>query len=374
VIARYRAGQAGRAERGADEEEQSMRQPSSHRPRPHLAGASAAALLIALLGACSEPPYRAGRGPAARPPDGDGMPAWVNNPPLDLHVVYGVGADVRHDRERAMIDARHDIARQLHIVVEGDGRDDEDVEVDDQLSASGAHPRVLVDHLELPGLTMTRLADTPRCLYVQVALNREAWAASLRQRIAELDAQIAGALQVTGAGGAHRVATAAARYQRLLPLLSDREEKVSHLQIADPGSPLPMGQTSLAAERELLTAELDQVSVELIADPELEAVLPQIAGSCANLGLHMAGGGPAPTLRMRLQLRVSALPVEGMIRMEGDFDAATVKDGREIGNFHIHLRSSSLTETIARDRLMRKILLSWTDYLEHDFASCLTHL
>ena len=40
------------------------------------------------------------------------MPAWVNNPPLDLHVIYGVGADVRHDRERAMIDARHDIARQ----------------------------------------------------------------------------------------------------------------------------------------------------------------------------------------------------------------------------------------------------------------------
>ncbi len=354
-----------------------MRQPPRNRPHPRPAAGLAAAsatLLVVLLGACSEPPYRAGRGPAARTPDGDGMPAWVNNPPMDLHVVYGVGADVHHDRERAMIDARHDIARQLHIVIEGDGRDDEDTEVDDQLSASGAHPRVMVDHLELPGVTMTRMADTPRCLYVQVALNREAWAASLRQRIAELDEQVAAALRVAPPGGARQVAAAAARYQRLQPLLSDRDEKVSHLQIADPGSPVPPGRTTLAAERERLSAELDQVSVELIADPELEAVLPQISGSCANLGLHMAPGGPAPTLRLRLQLRVNALPVDGMMRMEGDFDAATIKDGRELGNFHIHLRSSSLTETIARDRLMRKILLSWTDYLEHEFVGCLAHL
>jgi hypothetical protein len=176
--------------------EESMRQPSSHKAhwRQGSRSAAAAAMLVVLLGACSEPPYRAGRGPAAKSPDGDGMPAWVNNPPQDLRVVYGVGADVHHDHERAMIDARHDIARQLHIVVEGDGRDDQDVEVDNQLSASGAHPRVLVDHLELPGLTMTRQADTPRCLYVQVALNREAWTAALRQRIAELDAQVASAL------------------------------------------------------------------------------------------------------------------------------------------------------------------------------------
>ena len=208
---------------------------------------------------------------------------------------------------------------------------------------------------------MTRMADTPRCLYVQVALNREAWAAWLRQRIAELDAQIASALQVPGAGAgdARRVAAAAARYQRLLPLLSDREEKVSHLQIADPGSPMPIGQTTLAAERERLTAELDQVSIEVIADPELESVLPQITGNCGNLGLRVASGGPAPNLRLRLELRASGQPVEGMIRMEGDFDAATTKDGRKIGNFHIHVRSSSLTETIARDRLLRKILL-WT--------------
>jgi len=352
-----------------------MRQRPSHRPRQQQAWASAAALLMVLLGACSEPPYRAGRGPAPKSPDGDGMPAWVNSPPLDLQVVYGVGADVRHDRERALLDARHDIARQLHIVVEGDGRDDEDVEIDDQLSASGAHPRVLVDHLELPGLTMTRMADTPRCLYVQVALNREAWATALRQRIAELDIQVAAALAALPGVDQRGVAAAALRYQRLLQPLSDREEKVSHLQIADPGSPAPQGQTTLAAERERLTRALDAVSVEVIADPELEAVLPQITGSCANIGLHVAPGGLAPTLRLRLQLRVNALPVDGMIRMEGDFDAAvTARDGHELGNFHIHLRSSSLTETIARDRLMRKILLNWTDYLEHDFAGCLTRL
>jgi hypothetical protein len=223
---------------------------------------------------------------------------------------------------------------------------------------------------------MTQLADTPRCLYVQVALNREAWATALRQRIAELDAQIISALQGMPVVDLPRVADAALRYQRLLPLLSDREEKVSHLLIADPGSPVPVGRTSLAAERERLTSALDAVSVEVIADPELEAVLPQITGSCANIGLHVTPHGPAPTLRLRLELRVSALPVDGLIRMEGDFDAATLsaKDGRELVHFHIQLRSSSLTETIARDRLMRKLLLGWTDFLEHEFVSGLTRL
>ena len=89
----------------------------------------------------------------------------------------------------------------------------------------------------------------------------------------------------------------------------------------------------------------------------------------------MASGGPAPNLRLRLELRASAQPVEGMIRMEGDFDAATTKDGRKIGNFHIHVRSSSLTETIARGAAAAQDpAQGWTDYLEHDFVACLTDL
>ena len=45
-----------------------------------------------------------------------------------------------------------------------------------------------------------------------------------------------------------------------------------------------------------------------------------------------------------------------------------------MGGVHNQLRSSSQTETVARDRLLRKILVNWTDYLEHDFVSCLIHL
>ena len=344
-----------------------MPQPSSPRER---ALSAAAALLVLALSACSAPPYRAGREPPPRLPDGDGMPAWVINPQFDAQQVYGVGADVHHDRERAMLDARNDIARQLGIVVEGDGRDDD---ADDQQSAGGSRPRVLVDHLELPGVTMTRMADIPRCLYVQVAFNREAWATGLRQRIADLDHEVERALVELAAAEARPLGAAAQRYQRLLPLLSDREVRISHLRIADPGSPAPFGPTTLAAERERFTRALDQVALEVVADPELESVLPQLFGACANLGLHVAPDGPAPTLRLRLQLRLNTQPVDGMLRLEGDFDAETlsIPGARALGDFHVRLRASSTTETIARDRLMRKILLSWTDYLEHDFAGCL---
>ena len=345
--------------------------------RPAAARAVAWAVLITVItviAGCNEPPYRAGRGPVNQDSDDGGMPAWVNSPEMDLDTVSGVGADIHHDLERAIIDARHDIAKQLHIVIAGDQRSDEDGDDDDQDSASGRHPRVVVDHLELPGLSVTRKADTPRCLYVQVALSRQAWATGLRQRLGELDAQIA-AVQAAPHGDAARpIAAGAVLYQRLLPLLSDREEKIAHLRIADPGGLLPPPPISLSTARENFIRLLDQVSIEVIADPELEAIIPQITGSCTNFGLRVAQGPASPTLRLRLQLRINTDAVDGMIRLEGEFDAATTRggDGRQLGDFHIQLRSSSQTETVARDRLLRKILGNWTDYLEHEFVNCLT--
>jgi hypothetical protein len=334
------------------------------------------AAILAVPG-CGEPAYRPGRGITRTEVKDEGVPAWVNNPPLDSRLIYGVGADVRRDRARAIADAKHDIARQLHIVIKGDGQDDEALDDEDQDDpATGARPRVAVDHLELPGVTVTRQSETPRCLYVQVALNREAWATGLRQRINELDAQIKAVLDEPVVDDGHPIGATARRHQRLLPLVADREEKLSHLEIADPGGPMPSAPITSAAMHEELARLLDRVTVDIVADPALEPILPQLAGSCANFGLRVTQGLPDAVLRLRMQLVVTPLQVDGMERLDGKFDTSTVlvKDARELGHFHVDARASSLTDTVARDRLMRKIISSWTSYLEHDFVGCLTHL
>ena len=341
---------------------------------PLLAAAVAGALTMP---GCGAPAYRPGRGVTRTEVKDEGIPAWVNNPPFDARLVYGVGADVRKDRNRAIADAKHDIARQLHIVILGDGQDDESLDDDDQGEpASGAHPRGTVDHLELPGITVTKQAETDQCLYVQVSLNREAWATDLRQRLAQLDAQIKAALDEPMSDDGHPIRRVAKLHQRLLPLVSAREELLTHLHIADPGGPEPVATITSAAMHEQLARVLDQVTIDIVADPALEPIMPQISGSCANFGLRVTPGAADAVLRLRLQLSVTPLQADGLERLDGKFDASTLlgKDGRELGHFHVDARSSSLTDTIAQDRLMHKIIASWTSYLQTDFVSCLTHL
>jgi hypothetical protein len=327
----------------------------------------------ALFVAGCEPTYRVGREPVRHDPQ-NGPPEWVAQPPLDSRYVYGVGADLNHDRTRAIADGRRDIARQLGIIIRGDEQEAEDVEL--EAENPGTRPRVSIDHLELPGITVTKQTDTPRCLYVQVALNREAWATGLRGRIDELDNALRASIAQPADPGATPVATTARLYQRLMPLVQEREDKASHLQIADPGGRAPVPPESSAGLRERLARTLDAVIIDLVADPSLEPIIPQLTAACANLGLRIAPGAEKPVLRLKLTLVSTSLVADGMERLDGTFQC-TVLSGRDAGNLggiRITLRSSGVTDTVARDRLMRKILTRWSEYLEQDFVSYLTRL
>ncbi|MBA3697425.1 MAG: hypothetical protein H0W78_00970 [Planctomycetes bacterium] len=339
-----------------------------------LAATLGAALLVQV--AC-EPQYRPGREPARPESRSNAIPSWVLQPPLDQDITYGIGTDLRMDRNTAIAEGRRDIARQLRIVIRGDGQEDEDLEIDDEPNAP---PRVTIDHLELPGITVTRQAETDHCLYVQVALNREAWATALRNRISELDRDIAAVLasheqQPEIDLKTHPVGAAARLHQRLMPLVSAREEKLAHLQIARPGSITPQAPITLAEMRARLRRVLDRVSVDIVAAPDLEAILPQLTATCAGIGLRITPGLAKPTLRLKLTLSSMQIQVNGMERLDGTFQCLVeTGEGTSLGGITINLRTSSLINTVAHDRLMRKIQVRWAEYVEKDFVDYLTRL
>jgi hypothetical protein len=70
------------------------------------------------------------------------------------------------------------------------------------------------------------------------------------------------------------------------------------------------------------------------------------------------------------------LTSDGLNRLDGTFQCLVElgSDGSTIGGLRSAVRSSALTETEARDRLMRKIIMRWNDYLHHAFITCLTRL
>jgi len=334
--------------------------------------------VLVLLVACG-PQYRPGREPPKVESRSNSIPSWVLQPPVDAEYTYGVGTDLGKDRATAIADARRDIAHQLRIVIRSDGQlDEDDLDVDEDPNGP---PRVIIDHLELPGITVTRQAETDHCLYVQVALNRSAWSAALRNRISELDRDIEAILsshdlQPDIDPKAHPVGSAARLHQRLMPLVSAREEKLSHLLIAKPGAIAPQAPITLAEMRERLRKVLDRVTVDIIAAPDLEAILPQLTATCAGIGLRISPGLlNQPTLRLRLTLTSRQQMVDGMERLDGSFQCMIeTGDGTSLGGITITLRSSSLTTTVARDRLMQKIMVRWAEYIEKDFVSYLTRL
>jgi hypothetical protein len=271
-----------------------MSHPSSPRPL----GIGACCLALGLAVAACTPTYRPDRAPpeSTQPQVDESLPSWVNNPPLDSRLIYAVGADVQHDRRRALADARRDLAQQLHIAIgseDGDGEDASAGEGDDTPS-----DLVHVDASELPGLTVVQWKDTSSCTYVLVSFDRQAWADTLRHDIADIDARVSAIIRDLAQHPdpdtqTHPVAAQARLYQQLLPLCLQRDAKVQHLRIADPAGLIAPGAVSVGDLQSQLARVLASVSVDVVADASLDPILSQLIAGCANLGLHVVTGASA---------------------------------------------------------------------------------
>ena len=211
----------------------------------------------------------------------DTLPSWVHQPPTDAHLAYGVGASLDHRSDRAIIEARRDLAKRLNIVIHGVPQAEADSDPD--------RAPVDVDFLELPVIEVVRQEDTTTCTYVLISLDRSVWAERLGRRLDHLNRQIRETLAVLQAqpevAETRPIATVARQHQRLLPFLTERALRVRQLKVADPGAVPPHPPVTLTALQERLAQVLDPVTVEIVAPPDLEPIMPQLVAGCARLGL-----------------------------------------------------------------------------------------
>jgi hypothetical protein len=65
-----------------------------------------------------------------------------------------------------------------------------------------------------------------------------------------------------------------------------------------------------------------------------------------------------------------------MDKAEGAFHATVrrASDNSQLGSISVRLRASATTTALARERLLRKLLERWQDYLDGEFVECLGRL
>ncbi len=336
---------------------------SCRRPLPVLVIVGAFLLLSAW--GCA---YRPGRGPARVETPDSTAPAWYTNPPMDARLVHAVGAATGRDREAAVAAARKDLARQLHITIDGNGD-----EVDEPSAPGTQRPATLhVKSLDLPGVKIVRMEQTEDATFVLLSFDRVAWADALRNRILDVDSRIRDAQRDRSRSG-NPVANAALRHQLLRPLVAERDDLFARLLVADPGTTIPPA--TLTAER--LRNELAQACSGLVADltisSDLEPIERNLVGALASTGLRVRPGVAQADLRIDLGLAIDQRVADGMDRAEGTFTATVQRGDRQpLGSLSLQVRASSSSSSLARDRLLAKLVERWREYLDDGFVDCLT--
>jgi hypothetical protein len=337
--------------------------------RPRFRTIVAIAVGLITITACD---YRPGRGPTRVDPLADAPPTWVTNPPSDARLIYAIGGAPGHDREAAIAEARKHLARQLHITIDQDG----DEVIDDQITPDYQRPATLrIKSLDLPGVKIAKLEEVDDTIYVLLSFDRAAWAVSLRQRISELDARIQHGL-AHPEPATSLLAAAAKRHLLLRPLVMQRDDLYARLLVADPATEVTAGSLSVERLRNELASACSSHGVAWSLSPELETIEEDLSGALARFGLQVRTDAKPATVRLALDLRLDQSQVDGMDKAEGAFHATVrrASDNSQLGSISVRLRASATTTALARERLLRKLLERWQDYLDGEFVECLGRL
>lgn len=330
------------------------------------------ALITVTVLLCIGCEYRPGRGPARVDPRAEELPAWVTSPPSDTHIVYAVGSAVPNDRASAVAEARKSLAKQLRITIDDNGDEVEDI----SLPPGTQQPATLhVKTFDLPDVKIVKLEQTTHALFVLLSFDRAAWATGLRQRIRDVDDRIQDALARPAEARSVLVA-AAKRHQLLRPLVNERDELYARLLVAEPATEI--ASCALTTERlrnELATAASGH-RVQLALDSHLEPAERNMVAALVRMGFQTQTNASGATLRLDLRLIQDARRIDGMERVEGTFVATVyrVSDGSLLGNISIRRRVNGLEVSIARDRLLNRLVEDWREYLDSEFINCLTRL
>ena len=314
-----------------------------------------------------------------------GPPAWYGKPPVEDGRLFAVGAGDDHDG--ALARAQQDLVSQLRLSIKSSTTHSENYSSQEATGtdraerlAQNARSKVQAKASaeDIPGVTVVEQVVDADTIYVLLRLDRQAWANELRNRIATLDAQLPGeAAAVTAlptTTPAQRLAAAGAQIRRVLPLLVERDEDLTRLRTALPGTSMPPDVIDRGALDRRLSNLLADLAVTLPADPSVKPLTPQLIESLRAVGLRTVEPKQAAVLQLPLVLTTRSENIDGQIRLDGQLTGSlrlsAEAGGTQLGGISLSERASSARLDVARERLYQKLAAS----LASDLDTRLTHM
>jgi hypothetical protein len=308
-----------------------------------------------------------------------GPPAWYGKPPQEEGRLFAVGAADDHDG--ALARAQQDLVSQLRLSIKSSTTHSENYSSQEATGtdraerlAQNARSKVQAKASaeDLPGVTVVEQIVRSGTTYVLLRLDRQAWATELRNRIAALDAllpsEAAAVAALPATTPAQRLAAAGAHIRRLLPLLVERDENLTRLRTALPGSPMPPDVVDRGALDRRLSNLLADLSVVLPADPSVAPLTAQLIESLRAVGLRTVDPHHTGVLQLPLVLTTRSETIDGQIRLDGQLTGSLrlspEAGGTQLGGISLTERASSARPEVARERLYQKLALRLAEDLD----------
>ncbi len=315
-------------------------------------------------------------------------PAWFQHPPHEAGWLYAVGSAGPTEADAALTRARQDLVSQLSLTIRSSSTSSETYSSQEATGqgraerlaqAARSQVQAQASAEDLPGVQVVERVEQAKASYVLLRLDRQAWASDLRIRIADLDAKLTTeAAAITALPidtPAHRLTAAGTQIRRLLPLLVERDECLTRLRIALPGSAMPPDAINRAALDNRLENLLADLTVTLPADPSVKPLEAQLINSLRAVGLRTVPAGQAGVLTLPLTLATRSETISGQIRIDGQLTGslslAAEAGGTQLGGISLAERASSTREDVARERLYQKLAKSLADDLDRRLTNML---
>lgn len=299
-------------------------------------------------------------------------PAWFLHPPQQPGMLFAVGSAEAGNRALALARAHQDLVSQLRLTIRSQAQRNEEYASQDATGTNRAERlaqqarsevQTKASAEDLPGVTVAEQVDTSTACYLLIRLDRQAWAADLRERLAGLDARLPGEVAaitaLPTATPREQLAAAGVHIRRLLPLLVERDEYLTRLRTALPGTAMPADPIDRAGLDRRLQNLLAGLTVSLPADPSVKPLEGQLIESLRGIGLRTVAADQNGIMQLPLVLTLRSERIGDMIKLDGQLTGslrlAPEAGGTQLGGISISERASSSREDVARERLQQKL-------------------
>ncbi len=305
---------------------------------------------------------------------GDRPPSWADSPPRMPGMMHAVGMARGDNRQAAIDNGRAELSAQIQVSVQGERTMlDQFYETADSSGNRSARMTsqvrdqivTAVDQQDLPGVTVERIERAANSTYALIAFDRSAWAAQLRNRLAEIDAEIARLDQNYAAGD--RPLQAASQLARdVLPKIVEREEVARRLRVADPSGTVPPVDFDVAKLMQFIRDLVNQISIRLPDHESMAALNPRLAEAMAGQGVNVVRAGGAAQMALELQLTTSSTQVGNNHRLTGAVRGQLIDlvTGSVIGGIDLSERSASQAMEVAQTHLQNRLATSLATHIE----------